>query len=70
MKTLFSKLKEGNDFFSGFYITKGLRQGYSLLPTLFKIYIYSECLRKLAEEVCKDGIGDSGYDNILTAICR
>ena len=41
MKTLFSKIKIGKQFSSGFYtyITKGLRQGCSLSPTLFKIYI-------------------------------
>jgi hypothetical protein len=35
----FSKIKIGKQLSSGFYITKGLRQGCSLLPTLFKIYI-------------------------------
>ena len=65
----FSKTKIGKQLSSGFYITKELRQGCSLSPTLFKIYIYSECFRKLAVGVCKDGTGDSGYDNILTANC-
>ena len=32
--------------------------------------IYSECFGKLAEEMCKDGIADSVYDNIYNAICR
>ena len=35
----FSRIKIGNQLSSGFYVTKGLRQGYSLSPTLFKIYI-------------------------------
>ena len=35
----FSKIKIGKQLSSGFYITKGLRQGCSLSPTLFKIYI-------------------------------
>jgi hypothetical protein len=61
----FSKIKIGKQPSSGFYVTKG-REGCSLLPTLF----YSECFRKLAEEMCKDGIGDTGYDNIFNAICR
>jgi hypothetical protein len=34
-----SKIKIGECLTSGFYVTKGLRQGCSLLPTLFKIYI-------------------------------
>jgi hypothetical protein len=39
------------------------------LYTLFKIYIQN-ALEKLAEEMCKDGIGGSGYDIIFTAKCR
>jgi hypothetical protein len=36
----FSKIKIGKQLSSGFYTTtKGLRQGCSLSPTLFKIYI-------------------------------
>jgi len=35
----FSKIKFGKQYSSGFYITKGLRQGWSLSPTLFKTYI-------------------------------
>ena len=35
----FSKIKIGKQLSSGFYITKGLRKGCSLSPTLFKIYI-------------------------------
>ena len=35
----FSKIKIGKQLSSGSYITKGLRQGCSLSPTLFKIYI-------------------------------
>jgi len=35
----FSKIKFGKQLSSGFHITKGLRQGCSLSPTLFKIYI-------------------------------
>ena len=35
----FSQIKIGKQLFSGFCITKGLRQGCSLSPTLFKIYI-------------------------------
>ena len=35
----FSKIKIGKQLSSGFYITKGLQQGCSLSPTLFKIYI-------------------------------
>ena len=35
----FSKIKIGKQLSSGFYITKGQRQGCSLSPTLFKIYI-------------------------------
>jgi hypothetical protein len=34
-----SKIKIGMQLSSGFYITKGLRQGCSISPTLFKIYI-------------------------------
>jgi hypothetical protein len=35
----FSKIKIGKQLSSGFYITNGLQQGCSLLPTLFEIYI-------------------------------
>jgi hypothetical protein len=35
----FSKIKIGKQLSSGFYVTKGLRQGCSLSLTLFKIYI-------------------------------
>ena len=35
----FSKIKIGKQLSSGFYVTKGLRQGCSLSPTLFQIYI-------------------------------
>ena len=35
----FSKIKIGKQPSSGFYTTKGLRQGCSLSPTLFKIYV-------------------------------
>jgi len=35
----FSKIKIGKQLSSGFHITKYLRQGSSLSPTLFKIYI-------------------------------
>jgi hypothetical protein len=34
-----TKIKVGKHFSSGFYITKGLREGCSLSPTLFKLYI-------------------------------
>jgi hypothetical protein len=34
----FSKIEIGKQLSSGFYVTKGLQQGCSLLPTLFKIY--------------------------------
>ena len=36
----FPKIKIGKQLSSGFYITKGLRQGCSLLPTTFIIYIF------------------------------
>jgi len=64
----FSKIKIGKQLSSGFYITKGQRKGCSLSPTLLK-YIF-EGFRKLTEKMCKDGIGDSGYDNIFNDICR
>jgi len=35
----FSRIEIGKQLPSGFHITKGLRQGCSLSPTLFKIYI-------------------------------
>ena len=35
----FSKIKIGKQLSSGFHITRRLRQGCSLSPTLFKIYI-------------------------------
>jgi len=35
----FSKIKIGKQLSSAFYLTKGLRKGCSLSPTLFKIYI-------------------------------
>jgi hypothetical protein len=38
-KNSFSKIKIGKQHSSEFYITKGLRQGCSLSPNLFKIYI-------------------------------
>jgi len=65
----FSKIKIGKQLSSGFYITKGLRQGCSLSPTLFKICIQN-ALENWQKKFGKDGIGYSGYDNILTAICR
>jgi len=34
-----SKIKIGKQLFLGFNVTKGLQQGCSLSPTLFKIYI-------------------------------
>jgi hypothetical protein len=34
-----SKIKVGNQITKGFKVTKGLRQGCSLSPTLFKIYL-------------------------------
>jgi hypothetical protein len=34
-----SKIKTGNQITKGFKVTKGLRQGCSLSPTLFKIYL-------------------------------
>ena len=34
----FSEIRIGKQLSSGFYVTKGLRQGCSLSPTLFKIY--------------------------------
>ena len=39
MKISFPKLKLEKQLSPGFYVTKGLRQGCSLSPTLFKIYI-------------------------------
>jgi hypothetical protein len=38
-ENFFSKIKIGKQHSSGFYITKGLGQGCSLSPTLFKIFI-------------------------------
>ena len=35
----FSKIKIGKQLSLGFYITKGLRQGCGLSPSLFKVYI-------------------------------
>ena len=32
--------------------------------------MYSEGFKKLVEAICKDRIGDSGYDNIFNAICK
>jgi hypothetical protein len=40
-----SKIKIGNLITKGFKVTKGLRQGCSLSPTLFKIYL-EKVLRK------------------------
>ena len=68
MKTPFPQLKLGNKSL-GFYITKGLWQRCSLSHTLFKIYIQN-ALENWQKKMCKDGIGDSGYDNIFNAICR
>jgi hypothetical protein len=38
-KNSFSKIKIRKQLSSGFYVTKRLRHGCSLWPTLFKIYI-------------------------------
>ena len=48
----FSKIKVGKQLPSGVYITKGIQQGYSLSPTLFKIYIQNaleNCQKKCAK---------------------
>jgi len=51
----FSKIKIGKQHSSGFYITKGLRQGCSLSPTLFKIYIQN-ALENWQEKCAKMGL--------------
>jgi hypothetical protein len=55
MKTPFPKLKLGNNFLQDFFITKGLRQGCSLSPTLFKIYIQN-ALENWQEKCAKMGL--------------
>ena len=48
----FSKIKVGKQLSSGVCITKELRQGCSLSPTLFKIYIQNaleNCQKKCAK---------------------
>jgi len=51
----FSKIKIGKQLSSGFYKTKGLRQGCSLSPTLFKIYI-KNALENLQKKCAKMGL--------------
>jgi len=55
----FSKIKIGKQLSSGFYITKGLRQGYSLSPILFKIYIQN-ALEKWQKKCAKMGLEIQG----------
>ena len=65
----FSKIKIGKQLSSVLCVTKGLRQGCSLSPNLFKIYIQN-ALENWQKKCAKDGIGDTGYDNVFKAICR
>jgi len=63
-----SKIKVGNKLSSGFKITKGLRQGCCLSPTLFKVYI-NEVLKKWQEK-CKPmriKIEDDYFHSLLFA---
>jgi hypothetical protein len=54
-KNSFSKIKIGKQLSSGFYIIKELRQGCSLSPTLFKIYIQN-ALEKWQKKYAKMGL--------------
>ena len=63
-----SKIKIGKQFSSGFYITKGLRQGCSLSPTLFKKYIL-KALENWRKKCAKMGleIQDTAIYSMLLA---
>ena len=50
----FSKIKIGKQLSSGFHTTKGLRQGCSLSPTLFKTFIQN-ALENLQKKCAKMG---------------
>ena len=50
-----SKIKIGKQLSSGFYLTKGLRQGCSLSPTLFKIY-FQKALEDWQKKCAKMGL--------------
>jgi len=50
-----TKIKIVKQLSSGFYITKGLRQGCSLSPTLFKIYI-QKALENWQKKCAKMGL--------------
>jgi hypothetical protein len=65
----FSKIRIGKQLSLGFYVTIGLRQGCSLSPTVFKIYIQN-ALEKWQKKCARMGLEITGYDNIFNAICR
>ena len=65
-----SKIKIGNLTTKGFKVTKGLRQGCSLSPTLFKIYL-ERVLRNWKRKCQPMGIPiQNTYVCIFTQFCR
>jgi hypothetical protein len=72
MKSLYkgssSKIKVGNLITKGLKVTKGLRQGCSLSPTLFKIYL--EGVLWNWKKKPTEGYTNSKHIFILTQFCR
>ncbi|XP_030766627.1 uncharacterized protein LOC115890522 [Sitophilus oryzae] len=63
----FSRIKIGSNISETFYVTKDLRQGCCLSPTLFKIYL-NEALKKWRRSC--SGMGIELKNDIYCSFCR